>query len=121
VPPQARPVQQPASSSHQATSSSHAPFEARVTQLTTPAQQSAADQRRQRRTESLFTRITGFGLVRPSQHREDEEQADSAAHEASGSHAPHLGVNPADRPTLSSEQPADLLDIPAFLRRQTNH
>jgi hypothetical protein len=33
---------------------------------------------------------------------------------------PRLGIDPADRP-VSSEQPTDLLDIPAFLRRQTNH
>ncbi len=122
-PPQARPMASSAASA----SSSPAAFDARVTQLTAPAaQQSVADQRRQRRTESLFTRITGFGLVRPSQHREDEEQAsqmDAAAPEAhdAAHKAPHLGVDPSDRPTLSSEQPTDLLDIPAFLRRQTNH
>jgi cell division protein FtsZ len=119
-PPQARPVQPPASANPNA---GHAPFDARVTQLTTPAQQGAAEQRRQRRTESLFTRITGFGLVRPSQHREDEEQHHEAeaSHERSTGQPSHLGVDPSDRPTLSSEQPADLLDIPAFLRRQTNH
>jgi hypothetical protein len=99
----------------------HAPFDMRVTQLTTPAQQSAADQRRQRRTESLFTRITGFGLVRPSQREEEEQHRHEAAAEEAASPQPRLGVDPADRPTLSSEQPADLLDIPAFLRRQTNH
>ena len=121
VPPMVRPVQQPAATPQQH-ASTHAPFDARVTQLTAPAQPSAADQRRQRRTESLFTRITGFGLVRPSQHREDEEQMEGMAPEAQTStHAPHLDVDPSDRPTLSSEQPADLLDIPAFLRRQTNH
>jgi hypothetical protein len=49
----------------------HAPFDMRVTQLTTPAQQASADQRRMRRSESLFTRITGFGLVRPSTQQDD--------------------------------------------------
>jgi len=122
-PPQARPVQRPAASSP--SSNSHAPFDMRVTQLTTPQQPTAADQRRQRRTESLFTRITGFGLVRPSQYQEDAEHTGEDAahhHDAHASDAPHLDVNPTDRPTLSSEpQPTDLLDIPAFLRRQTNH
>ena len=125
VAPQARAPQYPASAQSNPTGT-HAPFDARVTQLATPPQQNAADQRRQRRTESLFTRITGFGLVRPSQHREDEEQFHqeevAASQEArSPQQAPHLDVDPSDRPTLSSEQPADLLDIPAFLRRQTNH
>jgi cell division protein FtsZ len=111
-PPQVRPA---------SPAGGHAPFDVRVTQLTTPAQQSAADQRRQRRTESLFTRITGFGLVRPSQHREDEDQMEPGQNPEMQTAAPHLGVNPEDRPALSSEQPTDLLDIPAFLRRQTNH
>ena len=116
VPPQARPVPQPVQSPNNA-------FDARMTQLTTSPAQAVADQRRQRRTESLFTRITGFGLVRPSQHREDEEQLETVGGEAEASQRQqsHLGVNPDDRPALSSEQPADLLDIPAFLRRQTNH
>jgi len=88
------------------------PFDMRVTQLTTPAQQAASEQRRARRSESLFTRITGFGMVRPS------EQDELETSEASG---PNLGIDPADRPALSSSEPNDLLDIPAFLRRQTNH
>jgi cell division protein FtsZ len=117
VPPQARSPQQPTTGAP-----TQVPFDARITQLATPAQQAQADQRRQRRTESLFTRITGFGLVRPSQHREDEEHQTPPAQEAPQSQAqPHLGVDPSDRPVLSSEQPSDLLDIPAFLRRQTNH
>jgi cell division protein FtsZ len=86
----------------------------RITQLTTPPQQ-ASEQRRSRRSESLFTRITGFGMVRPSEQQEGPaEQPEARAQ------APKLGVDPADRPALSSE-PNDLLDIPAFLRRQTNH
>ncbi len=101
----------------------HAPFDMRVTQLTTPDQQAAADQRRMRRSESLFTRITGFGLVRPStqqQHEEEAREAATAAH-ASEQAQQRLGIDPSDRPTLSSEHASDLLDIPAFLRRQTNH
>ena len=125
VAPQARAPQYPASPQSNP-AGNHGAFDARVTQLATPPQQNAADQRRQRRTESLFTRITGFGLVRPSQHREDEEQfqqedAAPGQETRSSQPTPHLDVDPSDRPTLSSEQPADLLDIPAFLRRQTNH
>ena len=99
----------------------HAPFDMRVTQLTTPAQQAAADQRRLRRSESLFTRITGFGLVRPSTQQEEDNHEAQLPDEALAAQQPHLGINPDDRPALSGEQPTDLLDIPAFLRRQTNH
>lgn len=100
----------------------HAPFDMRVTQLTTPAQQAAADQRRNRRSESLFTRITGFGLVRPSAQQEDEMSVEAPmAEEGLPAAQPQLGINPSDRPALSSDQSTDLLDIPAFLRRQTNH
>ena len=99
----------------------------RFTQLSTPAQQSASDQRRMRRSESLFTRITGFGMVRPSAQKEDENEGAQLPDEVLASSMPpnasepHLGISPTDRPELSSEQPSDLLDIPAFLRRQTNH
>lgn len=99
---------------------SHAPFDMRVTQLATPSQQAAADQRRARRSESLFTRITGFGMVRPSaQHKEEPVEPDAPA--AAPAVQTRLGIDPQDRPALSSDQPEDLLDIPAFLRRQTNH
>ena len=91
------------------------PFDMRVTQLTTPAQKAASEQRRTRRSESLFTRITGFGMVRPSEQEAEPEETEPAP-----SAQAKLGIDPADRPTLSSE-PNDLLDIPAFLRRQTNH
>lgn len=98
---------------------SHAPFDMRVTQLTTPSQQAAADQRRARRSESLFTRITGFGMVRPSAQQK-EDSLETEAHETPAAQT-RLGIDPQDRPALSSDQPEDLLDIPAFLRRQTNH
>jgi cell division protein FtsZ len=115
APPPAR-VAEPA-----AANPGHAPFDMRVTQLTTPAQQAAADQRRSRRSESLFTRITGFGLVRPSAQQEEEMHEAQLPDEALAAAQPQLGINPADRPALSSDQSSDLLDIPAFLRRQTNH
>jgi cell division protein FtsZ len=112
------PVHQPAPAQMASQQAAPHPFDMRVTQLTTPAQRSAADQRRKNRSESLFTRITGFGMVRPSE-QQDLADAEMAA-EASGQ-PPRLGVDPSDRPALSSEQSSDLLDIPAFLRRQTNH
>ncbi len=92
----------------------------RVTQLTTPAQQAAADQRRTRRSESLFTRITGFGMVRPSEQQEIIADPEAPEEMPVAAQA-RLGVDPAYRPALSSSEPGDLLDIPAFLRRQTNH
>lgn len=99
---------------------SHAPFDMRVTQLTTPTTAtSASDQRRIRRSESLFTRITGFGLVRPSIQQEEIEEA-QLPDETLSSQTP-LDINPSDRPALSSESSSDRLEIPAFLRRQTNH
>jgi hypothetical protein len=92
-----------------------------MTQLSTQAApQPASDQRRQRRAESLFTRITGFGLVRPSsQHEEEHQEAPPTEETTQGQQ--HLGVDPSYRPALSAEQPEDLLEIPAFLRRQSNH
>ena len=93
----------------------------RMTQLTPqqPQVQSPAEQRRQRRSESLFTRITGFGLVRPSaQHLEEDNLETQMNEEAQTS---QHDVRPTERPVLSKEQPEDLLEIPAFLRRQSNH
>ena len=94
------------------------PSDIRVTQITTPASNSALSAQGAQRSQSLFQRITGFGLVRPSStaHEEDDiglDQDDAAAQ-------PRLGIDPTDRPVLSTE-PADLLEIPTFLRRQTNH
>lgn len=92
----------------------------RMTQLTPQAAPpTEADQRRQRRSESLFTRITGFGLIRPStsQHEEDLQETHTADDHITAQ--PHLNVNPSDRPTTSSQE--DMLEIPAFLRRQNNH
>ena len=66
-----------------------------------------------RRAESLFTRITGFGLVRPS-----SEQQISAAPPAAQQ---RLNIDPHDRLPASANEEDDILEIPAFLRRQTNH
>ncbi len=118
-PPQARPSSLPPHAP-----ATPSPMDMRVAQLATPQQQAAAEQRRLRRTESLFTRITGFGLVRPSAQKEADEHEAALPDEimGSGESQPRLGVRPEDRPSLSSEQSGtDVLDIPAFLRRQTNH
>ena len=113
-------AREPAAAPQASSVPSHAPFDMRVTQLTTPTQQAAADQRRARRSESLFTRITGFGMVRPSTQQESMEEVEHAQPGPAAAQ-PRLGIDPDDRPALSSDQPEDLLDIPAFLRRQTNH
>jgi hypothetical protein len=120
----------PASSPAMTTRSAHpsapmTPFDMRTTQLSSsPAAQpvsASSDQRRQRRSESLFTRITGFGLVRPSnQHHEEDEVVERLPDEMEAGQQ-QLGVSPSDRPSLSAEQSDDLLEIPAFLRRQSNH
>jgi cell division protein FtsZ len=88
----------------------------RMTQLTT-SPSSAPSQHVSHRSQSLFQRITGFGMVRPSAVRDAED----ALREVDEADDPRLSVDPADRPALSSNDPSDLLDIPAFLRRQTNH
>jgi cell division protein FtsZ len=92
--------------------------EMRVTQLTTASPLSGSTGVPiTQRSQSLFQRITGFGMVRPSAAREAEE-ALMETMEAAGQ--PRLSIDPSDRPPLSTGE-SDLLDIPAFLRRQTNH
>ncbi len=90
----------------------------RITQLTTaaPAHQkdSYGSQTGTQRAQSLFQRITGFGMVRPSVQAEDG--MDSAPQAAQS----HLEIDPSDRQSLSATE-SDQLDIPAFLRRQSNH
>ncbi len=102
------------------------PRDMRVTQLTTAAPaQNAPAAHVNHRSQSLFQRITGFGLVRPSSRRreemEDENELDFDM--TTTQQTPEeLGVDPADRPVLSSpDKEVDNLEIPAFLRRQTNH
>ncbi|MDR3425322.1 MAG: cell division protein FtsZ [Alphaproteobacteria bacterium] len=99
------------------------PIDMRMTQLSaqTAAEQPASEQRRQRRTESLFTRITGFGLVRPSSHQHEDESQEAQLPDEILSNQAHPDIHPSDRPVMSAEQPDDLLEIPAFLRRQGNH
>ena len=97
------------------------PFDMRMTQLSAQSAHPVSEQRRQRRTESLFTRITGFGLVRPSSQHQEDEHLEAPLPDETLSAQQHMDVHPSDRPSLSSEQPEDLLEIPAFLRRQSNH
>jgi cell division protein FtsZ len=89
----------------------------RVTQIATSSSSAPVSQPVSHRSQSLFQRITGFGMVRPSAVRDAEEALRDVEEAAS---EPRLSVDPADRPAISGEQ-QDLLDIPAFLRRQTNH
>ncbi|WP_419798975.1 MAG: cell division protein FtsZ [Terasakiella sp.] len=60
---------------------------------------------------SLFDRVTGR-TSRPARTKESAE-----IHEMS---QPSLDISPADRPVTSQQAEDDLLDIPAFLRRQAN-
>jgi cell division protein FtsZ len=93
----------------------------RVTQLTPPAQENTG--KVASRSQSLFQRITGFGLVRPSARDEEEDEvAREIDREVEAAmRQSDLGVDPSDRPVLSGSSDSDLLDIPAFLRRQSNH
>ncbi len=86
----------------------------------------AADRRRRssQRMPSLFERVTNAG--RACLHREEPEPpARAAPAQAAGTRSDHrahatakLGaLDPAERPGAKEE---DLLDIPAFLRRQAN-
>lgn len=124
---QQRPVMPPAGiMQSQPRTTSGTASDIRMTQLSTPS--NTSDQRRNRRSESLFTRITGFGMVRPSSQKADDDYADENEIRASSTKpsATPDKASPAsrsdDHPDLATEQtPAELLDIPAFLRRQTNH
>jgi len=91
----------------------------RVTQLTTASSQkpSYSTQGGGRRAQSLFQRITGFGMVRPSSSDCDlEDEVETVAKPVQT----HLEIDPSDRQSLSNSD-SDQLDIPAFLRRQSNN
>jgi cell division protein FtsZ len=91
----------------------------RITQLTATTTQAAAPSGMpiNQRAQSLFQRITGFGLVRPSATQDMEDDLDL---EEVGKRQSDLDIDPSDRQALSNGD-SDLLDIPAFLRRQGNH
>ncbi|MDX9690629.1 MAG: cell division protein FtsZ [Proteobacteria bacterium] len=95
----------------------------RITQLTTatPAQpaSTSSSSHGPGRAQSLFQRITGFGMIRPSAHRDtDDDLEDLAGLPVKAQ--PVMESEPSDREPLSKGD-ADMLDIPAFLRRQSNH
>jgi cell division protein FtsZ len=74
-------------------------------------QQQPLDDKQSKRADSLFTRITGFGLVRPSGEQEGSAPVQQ-----------RLNIENSDRPnTAKPDDEEDLLEIPTFLRRQTNH
>jgi hypothetical protein len=72
------------------------------------------EKQNQKRAGSLFARIASFaqGARQSSAPQQDESRVAQAAQQ------PQLGIDPADRPRLSQEE--EKLDIPAFLRRQSN-
>ena len=72
--------------------------------------QVAQEKQATKRSSSLFARIAEFGNKRDS-HATDTSQQSAAV-------SKELGVNPSDRPRLSTEE--ETLEIPAFLRRQSN-
>jgi cell division protein FtsZ len=91
----------------------------RVTQLTTATNpQAASGLTVNQRAQSLFQRITGFGMVRPSAVKEMEDELDMDDEREETVELAATGTS--DRSALSSSE-SDLLDIPAFLRRQSNH
>ncbi|NTU76516.1 MAG: hypothetical protein HGA90_01640, partial [Alphaproteobacteria bacterium] len=102
----------PAASRHESTK---AEKDLRVTQLTTatPAQ---ATVHVNPRSQSLFARITGIGMVRPSA-REEEDDLDT---DDRATAQQRLSIDPSDRPAISGSE-SDVLEIPTFLRRQSNH
>ncbi len=73
--------------------------------------QAAQEKQATKRSSSLFARIAEFGNNKRDSHVSDSSQSSAQAPR-------EPGVNPTDRPRLSSEE--ETLEIPAFLRRQSN-
>ena len=68
---------------------------------------------------SLIERVTGVGRARPAVPAAPPRQAAPAQPAVARPAQPRLTpLDPEQRPTASKED--DLLDIPAFLRRQAN-
>jgi cell division protein FtsZ len=96
---------------------------ARPVPLTQPAVPPAAKEappRPKGRVPSLIERVTGVGRARTTPHEPAQRAPLQPAKPAAQPSAqPRLApLEPDDRPNLSKED--DLLDIPAFLRRQAN-
>ncbi len=73
----------------------------------------AAEKQNTKRSSSLFARIAEFGGG-----KRDTQSAPAEQQQQSQAPSKELGVNASDRPRLSSEE--ETLEIPAFLRRQSN-
>jgi cell division protein FtsZ len=97
-----------------------APVTEAVAPVEAPVQQAefiqeAQEKQNQKRSSSLFARIAGFA------HGSKQESAPQApAPQQQPASQPRLGIDPQDRPQASSPSEEDKLDIPAFLRRQSN-
>jgi len=76
--------------------------------------------RRQQRAESLFSKLTGFGLIRPSSQRTDDDFDDVSVADSDIQSSIVRSNSP--RSAISSVKDEDAsIEIPAFLRRQSNH
>ncbi|MBI3418536.1 MAG: cell division protein FtsZ [Proteobacteria bacterium] len=79
--------------------------------------QAEQEKQNQKRSSSLFERLAGFAQGRAQSRPAAPPHPQPA--ESTLAAQPRLGgIDPADRPGLSSEE--EKLDIPAFLRRQSN-
>jgi cell division protein FtsZ len=67
------------------------------------------------RMSSLFARMTGTSRPKPAR-----SEGEAEAHEDPTRKAPRIGAMNAEERLPSSKHDEDLLDIPAFLRRQAN-
>lgn len=77
--------------------------------------QAPAAEKSTKRSSSLFARIAEFG---GSKRNDAHNASPTEQQQASPTPSKELGVNASDRPRLSSEE--ETLEIPAFLRRQSN-
>ncbi len=81
----------------------------------------AADQEKQtqKRSTSLFARLASFAGAGPPHARPAEPAPQTPSPPPpQAAQQTNLGIDPSDRPRVSSEE--EKLDIPAFLRRQSN-
>ena len=92
----------------------------RVTQLTSGGNGQPVTSASQR-SQSLFQRITGFGMVRPSREDDDFDMSSSSASASTPAPSPASSSPRVEDLAPPASEAQDLLDIPAFLRRQTNH
>jgi cell division protein FtsZ len=90
-----------------------------LTQPVVPASAKEAAAKPKGRVPSLIERVTGVGRARATSPEAPRPAAQPAKPTAQPGSQPRLApLEPDDRPNLSKEE--DLLDIPAFLRRQAN-